>query len=113
VETAAALARRKRERQITESQQTLLLQKFLKDVETRFETITLTETLIFDATELTQNHPLRGYDAIHLATALQFHYSLRAKGYHPLIFSAADNILLKAAAAEGLRTENPNNKVEG
>jgi predicted nucleic acid-binding protein len=108
VETAAALARRKRERRINDTQQKYLLAKLLRDVNSRYETTTISEMLILHATELTQIHPLRGYDAIQLATALQFNHVLRAKGLQPIIFVAADDILLQAAAAESLNTENPN-----
>lgn len=56
----------------------------------------------------TQNHRLRGYDAIHLATALTVNAALTAANLPPLIFVAADDDLLAAARAEGLATENPN-----
>ena len=67
------------------------------------------DRLIVDlAVELTKYYRLRGYDAIHLATALTVNSRLRAWGLQPLTLVAADNDLLKAARAEGLVTENPN-----
>jgi hypothetical protein len=60
------------------------------------------------AVELIQNHPLRAYDAVQLATALIVNRSLSAHGLPPLIFISADDGLIAAAQAEGLMTENPN-----
>ncbi|MGH9753592.1 MAG: type II toxin-antitoxin system VapC family toxin [Blastocatellia bacterium] len=52
--------------------------------------------------------PLAGYDAVHLATAI--HY-LRTSGIdaNQFYFLTADLQLQRAAEAEGLKTENPNN----
>ncbi len=108
IEAAAALARRKREGRITAAQQKMLLELFMKDVETRYKTIAISDRLVFDATDLTQAYPLRGYDAIHLATALQLNHSVRARGVPTITLVAADGVLLQAAAAENLLTENPN-----
>lgn len=47
------------------------------------------------------------YDAVHLACALALNEPLVDSGQPPLIFVAADEDLL-AAAAEGLATDNPN-----
>ena len=53
---------------------------------------------------LTQQHRLRAYDAVQLATAIA-----AAAVLPGLAFVAADNDLLDAAQAEGLTAENPNN----
>ncbi len=47
---------------------------------------------------LTERHPLRGFDAIHLASALHLARNLE----ETMPFAAADTRLLQAAAAEGL-----------
>jgi uncharacterized protein len=60
------------------------------------------------AVRLTQDHRLRGSDALHLATALLVNRLLVGEGTSPLTFVAADDDLLEAADAEGLATENPN-----
>ena len=66
------------------------------------------KTIINSAVDLTQSHYLRGYDAVHLATALAMNAELLRKHLPPLTFVAADEDLLEAAEAEGLPTENPN-----
>jgi hypothetical protein len=57
---------------------------------------------------LTQNHKLRGYDAVQLATDLISNRVLMTAGLSHLTFVAADDDLVVAARAEGLAAENPN-----
>ena len=57
---------------------------------------------------LTQNHRLRGYDAVQLATAMAADQTFLGAGLLPVTFVAADSDLLAAAQAEGLSTDNPN-----
>jgi hypothetical protein len=52
-------------------------------------------------------HPLRTYDAVQLASALESTTRLVAAGLLPLRFVSADARLLVAAATEGLMTEEP------
>lgn len=70
--------------------------------------VAITRSIIDQAVSLTQNHKLRGYDAVQLATALAADEALAAAGLSQLTFVAADGDLLTAANAEGLATENPN-----
>jgi uncharacterized protein len=68
-----------------------------------------TNPIILDrAVRLTQNHPLRGYDAIHLATALIVNEQYLTAGLAGLMFVVADNDLVAAAQLEGLAIDNPN-----
>ena len=55
---------------------------------------------------MTQQYPLRAYDAVQLAVALRYARILAAFGL-PLIFVSGDAALLNAARAEGLPTDNP------
>lgn len=57
---------------------------------------------------LLELHPLRTYDALHLASAIAVNEQLMAAGRQPLTFLTADNRLLAAAVAEGLIVDNPN-----
>ena len=59
------------------------------------------------ASQLALRYPLRAYDAIHLATALEFERDSDV-GLPAPIFVSADTNLLAAARAEGLAVENPN-----
>ncbi len=74
-----------------------------------FNRLDLTETIINEAVHLADNHALRGYDAVQLATALITNRRRLSDGLSGLIFVSADNELNNAAQAEGLTVENPNN----
>ena len=60
------------------------------------------------AEDLLEKHPLRAYDAIQLASALESNYRLLGVGLPPLIFVSSDNRLLSIAIAEGLTTDDSN-----
>lgn len=60
------------------------------------------------AVRLTQDHRLRGYDAMHLATAILVNRVLLRERTASLIMVASDEDLLDAARAEILVTDNPN-----
>ncbi len=109
VEAAAALARRTRMKDLNQNKQRLLYIKMLWDTNRRFQVFAVSDDMIFEAAALTQRHPLRGYDAVHLATALEINRNLLLSRLAPLTFICADDKLLQAAITEGLSTENPNN----
>jgi predicted nucleic acid-binding protein len=60
--------------------------------------VEVSEPLVREAGDLAQNRALRGFDAIHLASAMVFQ---RQTG-ETVTFSAWDGPLLRAAEAEGL-----------
>jgi hypothetical protein len=67
----------------------------------------LTESIVTIATTLLPHYPLRAYDAVQLATALDYlktHPSQKTA----FCFLTADDQLERAAVAEGLKTDNPN-----
>jgi hypothetical protein len=53
-------------------------------------------------------YPLRGYDAVHLATAVNLDIALRSAGLPPLVFVSADHSLCEAAQDEKLSSDDPN-----
>lgn len=109
VEVAAAFSAKQRApKGITISQRDALLSVFLSDCDEQYRLIAIERRIIKRAIDLTQMHRLRGYDAIHLATALEANLRLRLANIPDLIFVAADEDLLIAARGEGLPTENPN-----
>lgn len=62
----------------------------------------LTEEVLRSARELIQRHAIRGFDAIHLGSALALKTGLN----EDVTFVAADKRLLRAAASERLVTVN-------
>jgi hypothetical protein len=58
----------------------------------------LEDNVLLLARDLIQRRPLRGFDAVHLASALSLKIALGEE----ITFAAADGRLLKAAEAENL-----------
>jgi predicted nucleic acid-binding protein len=83
--------------------------RLLIDRHARLEYVVLglTQQVVRRAEDLLTVHPLRTYDAVQLAPALESNTRLVAAGLSPLRFVSADPHLLVAAAAEGLMTEDP------
>src|SRR5262249_44521566 len=112
-EVAAALgAKQRAPGGITQQQRDRALSLFLQDCEEHFVLLVVDRQVIDRAVELTQQHRLRGYDAVQLATAIVAGEALQAQTLSPPIFIASDQDLLTAAQAEGLTTENPLNHAD-
>jgi uncharacterized protein len=97
-EIAATMSRLAREAALAESARDAILERLDAD----FAAITIVEiraALMRRVSNLVARRPLRGYDAVHLASAL----ALRDRGL-AVTFWAADAALIEAARAEGLRT---------
>ena len=109
VEVAAALARKVRTGEISRDSCQKALTRFLADMDTGdYEIAKLDDEVVSFAVGLTQRHPLRGYDAVHLAAAFVLNRALVGVGLSPLTFVAADDVLCKAAEKEKIAVENPN-----
>lgn len=107
-EVPAALARRMRDGTISTIEFHHSRTRFTRHLEAGQHTpLPATTDIIKQAVLLIYRRPLAAYDAVHLATAL--HY-LRTTGIDPsrFCFITADGQLQRAAQAEGLQTENPN-----
>ncbi len=109
VEIAAALSRKVRTQELSHDEYEAALWLFLMDVRNEEYVVTpLSDYIVELAVNLTRRHPLRGYDAVHLATAIALNNALMSAGLSKLVFLAADARLCDAARGEGLATENPN-----
>lgn len=108
-ETAAVFAAKHRASGgITRRKRDDMLAVFQNHCDIGYDLIPTTRPIIDLAVNLTQNHRLRGYDSVQLATALFANQALIKIGLMPLTFVAADRDLLTAARSEGLVVENPN-----
>lgn len=101
-EVYAALTRRRREGDLARAGYVDACAQFERDWP-GYVRVELHDEILVSARKLITRHPLRGYDAIHLASALSLRDSL---GEDPT-FVAADERLLTAARAERLKTLNP------
>ncbi len=107
-EMIAALFRKAHTRELSRSAAKQLAQDFKTDWRRRYRIMEIDAEIGNRAMDLAQKYSLRGYDAVHLATALLLHETRRANHLTDMIFLAADDDLLQAAKAEGLSTDNPN-----
>ena len=106
VEVPAAFAILARTQQISIRLRDSLYDSFLQKVDSDFQSLPMGAATIHRAGELTQKHPLKAYDAIQLAVALNLNETLREQSVSS-IFVSGDADLLRAAQAEGLITDNP------
>ena len=107
-EVAAALAAKQRAPGgITLQQKNRVLSRFLQDCDEHYLLLPVDRPAIDRAIDLTQNHRLRGYDAVQLATAVGIGVTLRSQNLHSPVFVASDDDLLGAGESENLSVENP------
>jgi len=96
-EARAGLARRQREGGLSAANLTRAVTALDRDL-TTLVVVELTESLARRAGAVAEKHALRGFDAIHLASALDLLDLLQ----EPVTFRAFDTRLTTAAAAAGL-----------
>lgn len=96
-EARAAFARKNTEGGFTEEEYRCVLEDFLQEW-AAYLTIDASRAIIALAGDLAERHVLRGFDAIHLASAL----ALRDRAHSSVVFCCADERLNAAAASEGL-----------
>ena len=101
-ETTAAMYRKKREADFADTLLRKLLDSFSRDWES-FIRMEVNDELNGYVDRVVEGYPLRGFDAIHLATAM----IIRERLSEPFIFACFDDRLLQAAQAEGLETFPP------
>lgn len=101
-EVFAAFARRHREGGISPRRYATLQRNFAREWPAHIR-VALRDDVLVRARDLVRRHPLRAYDAVHLATALDLQVALG----EPVTFVAADGRLLDAAARERLGVMNP------
>jgi predicted nucleic acid-binding protein len=101
-ELLAALADKRREKEITETNFAHAVESFQQEWK-ELVVAEVTEAVFSDLLALVKRHPLRGFDAIHLCTALWFRKRLKTE----IQFACADLHLLAAAEAERFGLYNP------
>lgn len=104
-EVLAAIARKERLGELDLTTRETVAVAFRKDYRRRFAHTALTASVIEEAMTLVLGHPLRGYDAVQLASALLL--PAVSSQLRSLFFVSADSALLRVARQMGLATENP------
>ena len=98
IETQAAFARARREARLSAQAYRHIVDAFVEDW-SRYVAVEVTDRLVKEAGDLAVHRALRGYDALHLASAL----SLRERVSSAVTFLAFDRKLTVAAKREALR----------
>jgi predicted nucleic acid-binding protein len=107
-EMIAALYRKVRTGEIDARQARQAEAAFRADWAWQYEIGEATEAVVERAMTLARRYPLRGYDALHLAAALEIDNVAQGAGLAPLTLLSADGQLLAAATSEGLAVGDPN-----
>jgi predicted nucleic acid-binding protein len=107
-ELIAAFARKARLRAVAAAEAARAIADFRLDWQQQYHAISVNDRVIDRAMLLAESHGLRGYDAVHLAAALEVADAYRATGGGAVTLVSADNELLDAGLAEGLTVDNPN-----
>ena len=100
-EIFAGLTRKLREGNVSKPQYALACRQFERDWHA-YVRVGLEDDILLLARDLIQRRPLRGYDAVHLASALRLKTALGKE----ITFAAADEQLLNASEAEKLQFLN-------
>ena len=108
VELAAALAMKVRQGTLDATTRDALLRDVQHDAMTQYWLIDIDQEIVVRAMALTRSYKLRGYDAVHLASALFLRDTLQGYGLSAPVVLTADLELLDAVQAEGLLVEDPN-----
>lgn len=108
VEAAAAIAANHRSQHgISLQERDIAVRLLLHHCAAEYELVPVNRAIVDRALLLTQTHRLRGYDAVHLASALVTTAALLGSGASSLRFVAADRDLGEAAVREGLAVDDP------
>jgi predicted nucleic acid-binding protein len=108
VEVISALSRAQRENRVSVAHRDRLINQVNAEMQALMRVVSASRLVVQAAGDLVVRHPLRAYDAVHLATAVDMTNALARLGMDAPVLISADAALLTAARAEGLRTENPN-----
>jgi uncharacterized protein len=107
VEVHSAFSRLVREGRLTANEYQELITDLNGLCEVRYAMVEISTDVINIACELLERHPLRAYDAMHLASAIFANQPFITTGEPGLTFLSADHRLLAAATGEGFAIFNP------
>ena len=106
-EVVAALTRRGRGERWAEERIDERVDLFFDDLNARLRRLDTSKGILDSGIALARQHGLRGYDAVHLAAAIDINALHTGGGVDPVVLVSADDELNAAAEAEGLAVLNP------
>jgi uncharacterized protein len=108
VEMTSALNRRVRDGILTPGEYLSVLDAVRRDCLVEYQVLLISAGIVDLACDLLERHPLRSFDALHLASALTARRSFAEAGLPEPVFVCEDSRLLAAADAEGMAVDDPN-----
>lgn len=112
VKVAAAVEKRRRMKTINERLRIRTLARFAMDCQARYTVVRVSDAIVELSVALTGRHPLRAYDAVQLASALQIHEIFNSNNLAAVTFVSSDEVLCQAAKEEGLAMVNPSKQMD-
>lgn len=109
VEIVSALARKEREKTLSSRSRQAAMLLLERHMKREYVVVRFTDLIEQEAKRLLITYPLRAFDAIQLASAITANRGLLGTPTAPLIYLASDKQLQRAATAEGLQVDDPNN----
>jgi len=80
---------------------------FRDDLRSHYRQIDVSRLILRSSMDVARRHKLRGYDAVHLATAIRVNAVRESQGVLPAVLMSADDELNAAAEVERLTVLNP------
>lgn len=108
-ELLAAFHRKIRTKEVSRSKGIQAAQAFRSEWQTQYDIFELTPIIVERAMDLVEQYQLRGYDSVHLATAVEVNTWRLSLELPEATFVSADLEQLHIADLLGLTTENPEN----
>jgi len=109
VEVAAALSKKMRTHEISIEDYKSSYSLFQSDILTKqYFIVQLNDQIVEVAVSLTSLYPLKGYDAVHLSSAITLNSVMLQKNIPPIHFISSDKTLCKSAKKEGLNVSDLN-----
>ncbi len=109
IEVCAGISRRRKGETLNPSKAAKAITRWQRIFSSDLVQVKLTQAVRREAFRLSDQHALRGYDAVQLACALITDRDRSSRNLSPLILVSADDELNVVALIEGLSVENPNN----
>lgn len=109
VEITSAITRRGRNGTIPPGDVTTILGQFRREAVGVFVVMDVTPALLDDGMRLAETYALRAYDAVQLAAGLDLQQQSLLAGRGSITFASSDLELNRAASAEGMAVDDPNN----
>ena len=106
VEVPAAIAVLRRNNRLSKRRRDETVSTFFRDMGARYEVVPVYPATFVRAALLTQQHPLKAYDAVQFAVGLAVNEVCQTQDVR-LTFVSSDRQLLTAARAEGLAVDDP------